>query len=723
MHIHACPGLGTHPLAHYLAALGLAKAIGEQADPQVSFGWSGDTFTVRTTVPDLVDFLVTSYRPTPVVSPWNGGSGFGDKDKSQRDMVDQLLASTTERLADYRATIEIAHGVLMAPGAGSWDKARLVQELRNRLPDSALPWLDAAVVLTSDGAVFPPLIGTGGNDGRLDFSSNFHQRLVAVLPELGAKPATSRAWAAEVLSGAGDAALVAAAVGQYDPLAAGGPGSSVHGAADSLVNPWRFVLMIEGLTWFASAPARRLGESRGRAAMPFTVYSSPDGPIPGAAAEEARGELWAPVFRSVTLPHLRQIMSEARASWLGRTAQTVPAMYGAVHTYGVDRGIDAFERYGFLRRNGLAFVAARLDRVEVRRAPGASLAQQPQQRATTFERASGQATAQGARRFQSALVDYVRDPSPPRLLTLLARQTRLELAATRAEVNRTELHRPAHLADAVETVPFLGPLLAASAEARVAAGVASAYTQVDDRPMSMRRLLLGTDPGDQHPAGPVAPGIGSRPAVDVLADLLVWLAHHRDDDARVERGWLPLRGHHYLVHWSDVHAWASGQLDDHLVGEQLLGFLALDWSRVSLAPVKPQVTTAIDPDLAVLQALASGQVIGIGVPPTSATGRRGLEPDWPVRLRAGQVPSVCRAAADLLGRSLVRVGSGDGVRAQRYHRQLAEPRPGERTEQARGVRLLAALTAPASTGALRRVAVRVDRDIVPISPSAQGALS
>jgi len=739
MPTHACPGLGSRPLATYLAALGLAKVVGEQADPQARFGWSGESFTIRSTVTDLVEFLIAAYRPTPVVSPWNGGSGFGAKDKGQVEVLDQIVDSDTERLAAYRATITAARQLLSVADP-SWDKGRTVQELRNWLPDEALAWLDAAVVLTSDGAVFPPLLGTGGNDGRLDFSSNFHQRLVTVLPELGAKAATSRGWASDLLNGTSTTPLIGAAIGQYDPLAAGGPSSSIHGAADSLVNPWLFVLMVEGLMWFASAPARRLGESRGRAAMPFTVYSSPDGPIPGAANETARGELWAPVFRSITAAHLRQIMGEARASWLGKTAETVPAMYGAVRTFGVDRGIDAFERYGFLQRNGLAFVAAPLDRVEVQQVAGASLAQQPQRRATVFEKAGGQATAEAARRFDRALVDYIRDPKPELLLRLLARQTRLEVTALRAEGNRGELRRPVHLAPAADALAFLDPLLARSAEARVAAGIASGFVGRGEHAVPIRRLLIGTDPGQQHDARPVVAGLGSRPLVDVLADLLVWLAHHPADDPRVERGWLPFGGHRHPAHWSDVHAWAAGQLDDRLVEEHLLACLALDWGSVTPSAPTPRPNTAIDPDLAVLQALASGQVIRVGVPTDATDGRQGLEHAWAVRLRAGHVDPVCRAAAALLGRSLVRTGSPTGPTTRHYvRRMMPARRAGElapsppTTDQRRGVRLLAALAAPASSGALRRVAVPAERDTVsralsatpadqsPANPQKQGA--
>lgn len=72
MNLHRCPGLSSRSLMTYLAALGLAKVVSEQADADVRFGWTADTFVVNTTVDDLVEFLIERYRPTPVVSPWNG---------------------------------------------------------------------------------------------------------------------------------------------------------------------------------------------------------------------------------------------------------------------------------------------------------------------------------------------------------------------------------------------------------------------------------------------------------------------------------------------------------------------------------------------------------------------------------------------------------------------------------------------------------------------------
>jgi CRISPR-associated protein Csx17 len=88
---HACPGLRPEPLGSYLAGLGLIRLIGEQADPAATAYWSDGGLVIDTVVADLAGWLVSEYVPTPVVSPWNGGSGFGAKDKEPKRRLEALL--------------------------------------------------------------------------------------------------------------------------------------------------------------------------------------------------------------------------------------------------------------------------------------------------------------------------------------------------------------------------------------------------------------------------------------------------------------------------------------------------------------------------------------------------------------------------------------------------------------------------------------------------------
>ncbi len=71
-------GCAPVPLAHYLKALGIFRIVAEQVDPGAKGYWIGDSFRLKTTMDSesLRTFFLEKYSPTPIVAPWNGGSGF-----------------------------------------------------------------------------------------------------------------------------------------------------------------------------------------------------------------------------------------------------------------------------------------------------------------------------------------------------------------------------------------------------------------------------------------------------------------------------------------------------------------------------------------------------------------------------------------------------------------------------------------------------------------------
>jgi CRISPR-associated protein Csx17 len=83
--IHELAGCTPTPLAHYLKALAVLRLIAEQADPQVRGWWKGERFFLLTRLdrPALLQFFLTTYAPTPLIAPWNGGSGFFPKDNTE----------------------------------------------------------------------------------------------------------------------------------------------------------------------------------------------------------------------------------------------------------------------------------------------------------------------------------------------------------------------------------------------------------------------------------------------------------------------------------------------------------------------------------------------------------------------------------------------------------------------------------------------------------------
>lgn len=377
--MRSIPLLGCQPapLAFYLKALGILRVLAQQCpDAGVRGAWRGNTFVLTSSFDELAlaDFFLTRYIPSPVLAPWNGGSGFFPKDNTEA--IEAISASTSPRFAALREAITAARDAIKALGLREKPeketKEALLLRCRNTFPESALEWLDSAVVLTDDGTRYPPLLGTGGNDGRLEFTNNFMQRLTEVFDVANGSPAPN---AAELLANAlfdePTRGLADSPIGQFSPAAAGGANASTGFDAKSAVNPWDFILALEGAMVFAAAAVKRL-ESVGPGQLVYPFCVQPAGAGYGSAAQadeaDARCEIWMPLWSApCSLNEIRALFSEGRA-WVGRR----PAKDGvdfalAVASLGVDRGIAEFQRFAFLVRNGLAYFATPLQRVRVRR--------------------------------------------------------------------------------------------------------------------------------------------------------------------------------------------------------------------------------------------------------------------------------------------------------------------------------------------------------------------
>jgi CRISPR-associated protein Csx17 len=253
-------------------------------------------------------------------------------------------------------------------------KQSLLPNCRKRWRGELEKWMAAAVILEEGGGVvWPSLLGTGGNDGNLDFTNNFMQRigdLLEVETEAGGPRECARGLLAEALWGEPAIGLKDAAAGQYQPGAAGGANSSTGAQGESLVNPWDFVLMMEGLVLFRGRGTRRLDPAAmAKAAAPFAVRSHAVGY--GTAGDEAaeRGEQWMPVWgRPAKFREVEGLMGEGRVQ-LGRQVAHRPVdVARAISRLGVARGVVSFCRYGYLERNGQSNLAVPLGRMGVREA-------------------------------------------------------------------------------------------------------------------------------------------------------------------------------------------------------------------------------------------------------------------------------------------------------------------------------------------------------------------
>ncbi len=412
-------------LASYLKALAVQRIVAEQLDPTARSWWDDDgRFHLESAAAweDLVGFFVHAYVPTPAVTPWNGDGGWWGQGE---DRVQAIRASSDPRFGLYRQTIQIVDAMLAELGIRDKpkdaDKQRLLERCRSRLPDGAIPWLDA-VYAVSEEPTYAALLGSGGNDGRMDFASNFMQRLA----ELFLTPAKS---GRKSVSNAGrlDAALFArrragvarsVAVGQFAPSYVGGAnmGNGFSGSAG--VNPWDYVLAIEGALLFAGATVRRLESARDMgAAFPFHVKVSAVGYASSSSQGDASGrsELWLPLWQQpASCAELIALFGEGRLQVGKRRAQNGLDAARAMASLGIDRGIDRFQRVAILVRNGLAHLATAQGTITVRAIPRVALLEEPSAFARAIERAKEPPPAVSAalRLLQSSMFDACRRDRP-----------------------------------------------------------------------------------------------------------------------------------------------------------------------------------------------------------------------------------------------------------------------------------------------------------------------
>jgi len=374
-------GCTATPLGSYLKALGVLRLVsspanhadGVASDAQARGWWQSGHFHLATSlgIDDLIGFFLNHYAPSAIIAPWNGGSGFFPKDN--KEGIGPLTGGVAPRFRTLAEAIGVASDEVRRMGLSARPEADvktiLIRALRGHLADLALHWLDATVALSGERLSFPQLLGTGGNDGRLDFTNNFMRRLVAARDGLfdaatGAPKAASERLLRAALQAGPAQGLRAYSAGQFTPGAAGGANATTGYAGNAHANPWDFVLALEGAVLFAGAATRRhQGAQETGASFPFTVRHTAAGWGGVAEADRTmvRAEFWAPLWeRPAECEELASLLKEGRAILHGKTARDGLDFARAASTLGTSRGIAAFQRYGFAMRQGNMYLAAPL---------------------------------------------------------------------------------------------------------------------------------------------------------------------------------------------------------------------------------------------------------------------------------------------------------------------------------------------------------------------------
>jgi CRISPR-associated protein Csx17 len=448
-------GCRSEPLASYLKALAVLRIVYLQADVSARGRWEHGTFILESKLDKdgLCEFFTKDYRPTPIVAPWNLGSGFWEGDNrvgldalrsssdprfdTYRQIIDTItmmpemamerltvkqlmdnveeatskmsgkdrvnnektlteardalerhkstlavidpMGKTVEELekeankvANSTETIALAIKEVLKPAKKvrtiakrlkmKSEKQNIIQACRNRLPDAALEWIDAAVVIGAEGEIdYPPILGTGGNEGHLDYTNNFMDCINRLLIDPSAR---SDAYVnlANALFGEPSDSYEKNPVGQFDPGRAGGynQGPNIE-QKDFPVNPWNYVLTLEGaVAWSSSIGKRSMPGVESLLKSPFTVKVKAVGYNSSGFKDEksARAELWTPLWdRAITYGELKTFIAEGRADVGRRIASNTIEFAEAVSSLGVDRGITEFVRYDLLKRHGNNFIA------------------------------------------------------------------------------------------------------------------------------------------------------------------------------------------------------------------------------------------------------------------------------------------------------------------------------------------------------------------------------
>lgn len=419
-------GCTPEPLGNYLKALGVFRLVAEQADPRVRAWWKDGVLCLFGSSPELTNpeqlakWLIDACKFSPLIAPWQKGTGYlpiGKRDKGA-NALQQLLAVDKPAFQNYREVVQDfskALGVaLPKTSPQKWietiaqagndanlsvarfskdgAEAELHHLLRqNTRDDGALNWLDAAGTVAptaqnEEAIRWFPLLASGGGEASGQYIVNLQQRLVSALS--GDRNTSTAQLLCSLTGQNAVGVLEAKAMGaMYYPGLMKAPNSGQEFLPDPerRVNPWDFILLLEGTLLWATAATRRHEIQRVMASFPFYCRSSLGGSpttgrkeIESAESSISQGELWCPLWNApASLADLRRLFSEGRLQLNGRTCRRAIEFVRAVCQFGVERGISAFVRYSLLKRSGsgrqTTLLAVPLERRVPQRVPSLAL--------------------------------------------------------------------------------------------------------------------------------------------------------------------------------------------------------------------------------------------------------------------------------------------------------------------------------------------------------------
>jgi CRISPR-associated protein Csx17 len=592
-------GCRPEPLMNYLKAIGVLRLVAEQADAEARGCWRNDVFLLCSKLDRnaLCEFFLNQYKPTPIVAPWGARSGFyaGSSEKAARGAIEEVMKSKDLRFAPFQDLVKRVRSLLQGMGisekAKDEEKMALLAGCRSRLPDEIMPWLDTCYVLLGDDRRFPPLLGTGGNEGSGSYVSGFAQQIVACL----IKRNHDSALCSALFGDSRPDSFTDQTPGHFSGMAAGGANAGQGFDASVRTNPWDYLLCLEGTCLWASGVVRRLGQLGPRmASFPFTVTVSgvgsasltlSDGVKPKKAKRDI-AEIWLPIWsRSLALPELRGLLAEGRVTVGRRTAVAGIDVARAIAGLGVDRGISRFERNIFLMRNGQSFLAVSAGSMNVEKREAVDLILGIDPWLNRFREASAHKDAPprfkaALRDVEQAIFEFCRYGGPGFFQAILVAlgQAERELAVNEGRVTNKQSCNPlAPLSSdwidaASDGTPEFELALALAGVFDLEQKIGSLRTNLE--PVALQRRKDGNRSASWAEKGRSVVWNSASLAVN----LTQVLARRIMDGDKEGCENLPLAADNF-VSLSTVSQFLAGELDDRRIEELLWGLVLVDQER------------------------------------------------------------------------------------------------------------------------------------------------
>ena len=243
-HAIELPGCTPEPLMNYLKALGLFRIVHQQdTTANVRASWEDGVFvlTCGVSADELISKVSQRDSPTPILSPWNGEGGFLNDSGATFESIATIEKEPSARFDSLRSVIAAVRKIdgLKAFGSArdeakelekkkkkstlnAVEKERLrkvkadvkalkesiIYQIRSQFPEESLAWLDACMVVSTEGFKPAPVLGAGGVDGRMEFSANFLTNAHLVVTD-----SRSEAWLRAALLESNNERLISTSVG------------------------------------------------------------------------------------------------------------------------------------------------------------------------------------------------------------------------------------------------------------------------------------------------------------------------------------------------------------------------------------------------------------------------------------------------------------------------------------------------------------------------------